>query len=180
MSTKIDTNDRVRVQVQVEETYAKKLNELSEVLDRSVSWIGAELVKDRLLDHDNFVEWIAGQVLSAVTAPVRGWKRKTGGSKVTVQLLVEQPTALRVERLAERLNLSTSKVAALLLESAIHSQGWLIKFVNSNWGHRFVEPFEELMKIWFGDHNKLEKSKDLECAKRTQTDIDLESEHRAA
>lgn len=55
--------------------------------------------------------------------------KRRGNRSIRIQVVLEKETVERLDRLAERLGMTRSYFAALLLESGLEREGWIIKFV---------------------------------------------------
>lgn len=54
-----------------------------------------------------------------------------GKEKIMIQTAVEKELADKIADLAERMNVSVSKISAMLLEAAVENESWIIKAVTS-------------------------------------------------
>jgi hypothetical protein len=67
-------------------------------------------------------------------------------NKVTIQIIVDRSLAEKIDKLAERMETSQSKMGAMLLEAAVEDEGPIIKFVTSDISKRIIRAFRSIKK----------------------------------
>ncbi len=59
-----------------------------------------------------------------------------GDDKVRIQTIVDKKLGAKIDELAQRMRLSQSAMAAMLLEAAVQDNEWIIKVVSSNFARK--------------------------------------------
>ena len=121
-----------RLQVPVTAILAKDIEMLAQEIDVSVSRLGQRLIEESLKDKDGFGSWLLRRVYGPGTERKKmGWRQLGGDSEVKLQITVWEATSKEMELIASRLNHTTVRFAALLLDFGLDRIGPGIKKWNT-------------------------------------------------
>lgn len=125
-----------RYQVPVSEDTAADIELLAERMNRSVAWMGVELLKQSVEDRDSIANWFALSVMGTVYDQVKllsGKRRRKPEEQeeVRLQLMLDAETVRKVEGIAARYRIPMVRMAGLLIEAGVFNHDLIIKVATS-------------------------------------------------
>jgi predicted transcriptional regulator len=133
---------KVRLQIHVEQDLADRIEHIAKRMNRSTSWLVAELLVQAVESRERFVDWLAWR-----TVQLLGWAdprklcAKFGSNAprvhekgtVYVQTHVSAEIAEKIALLGAADQRSRADMATLLLSWLLDDEEWLLQAVTSKW-----------------------------------------------
>lgn len=131
----------VRLQIPVSKALADEMERLALKNERSVSRLGQRMIEASLNWKRDLGEWMRRRVIGPGTEKrTMGWRQSNSSTEERLQITITKDTADKLEQLADRLNHTPVRMAALLLDFAIDRFGLSIRL----WS---VWPLNEAIKM---------------------------------
>lgn len=137
--------EKIRLQIPVSAEFASRVAKLGECFRWSQSTMAAALLEEGVRSKEKWDQWFDERLADALNM-ARGNRRVKidGDPTVYLQTFVNSEVAVAIERMAVGLNNSPARVAAMLLDSAAHDNGWMIEVLGSGPGQTFVKLLKSL------------------------------------
>lgn len=136
--------EKVRLQIRVDQGLVDTIDDLAKRMNRSLSWLAAELLADGVQARERVLFWMMWRMMQAgLVQPVAkimdffpgSKRRKRSGEETYLQCLVSPELADKLEEVGEANERSRAEMAAAILEYAVETESWAINAATS-------KPFE--------------------------------------
>ncbi len=134
---------RVRIQIQIDTTYLKEINELAERLDKSQNVMTELLLEAALDSRKRIADWVSTRLMGTITKKIQGKRFNKSGDKVYIQVMVNQEIAQELEQMAEEMDQTCSRFGAFLLKCAIEDNDWIIRIVTAPRAKKLINGFSK-------------------------------------
>lgn len=129
-----DRDGSVLMQVPVTEDLADELAYLAKAIDRSVTWLATQLLEQTLEDRKNTADRLGMMVFGLIGDAkklVTGKRRRKpeDQKQVRIQVTVTPAVHQQIAELADGVNLTPVKMAALLLQTAVAQHGVFLEAI---------------------------------------------------
>lgn len=133
--------EKVRLQIHVDDELAQRIDTVATRMNRSTSWMVAELIIDAVNARQRFTDWMTWRVVKlAGLADPRRLKRlfkkeprPLRKGTVYLQTHVTPDVLEMLDRLAAANQRSRADMATLLLNWVMDDEEWLMKAVTTRW-----------------------------------------------
>lgn len=128
---KTNAEDAVKFQIVVPEHVWDEISELAERIERSNAWMTEKLLEAALEDRQTVVgrfgKWLMAAAFSGLRSSKASDKEKLATKRLQVYLSPE--IASQIDAMAKSMNLSSSRMAAWLVDAALDEQSFIVKVV---------------------------------------------------
>jgi len=126
--------DKVRLQIPVDPGVVPPINDLAKRMEVSQARMVALLLDVALDDRRRMADWLTMRV-NAVEG--KGWQRN-GGKPVYLQPWLEPAVRRKLENLAGNMQHVPSRFAALVLESLVDDDDWIVKAITGRLAQKLL------------------------------------------
>jgi hypothetical protein len=139
----------VKLQVPVTRDLANELARWAQSMEWTQARLGAVLLDFGSEDFAKVGRWMKVRATKARNgATGLGWLQTGNRSAVRLQLLVTKETAQRIELLANSLNQTSVRMAALLLDFALCDERWGMRVFSTTFGKAILKVFGKKPELY--------------------------------
>lgn len=149
MTAKKVETETIKLQIPVSRELADELARWAKEMEWTQGRLAAVLLEFGSDDRVKIGRWLTKRV-DGCTGPTLGpgWLQKGEASAVRLQVVVSRRVEWRLERLANALNQTTVRVAALLIDFALCDEKWAMTLIKSKFGRALRKMFGGRMESY--------------------------------
>lgn len=132
----------VKLQIPVSRELADELARWAKKMEYTQAHLCKVLLDFAMDDMEKIGEWLSIRAIGKRKKGIRkGWLQQGNSSEVRLQVPIPAKLAARLEELADRLNHTTVRMAALLIDFSLVDQEWGMRFVSTRLGKAVLSIF---------------------------------------